>query len=190
MDAEGKHLPTSYTVSGNTLTQTVDTRGAVYPVVADPVFIPIIIALTAAAARAAAPAVARALAAQAIKATLKATTKGGYSSFTAFKRAHVTGKEKTHDWHHIVAQSNIKNRGWDPKTIHNKNNLIQVPRNIHQKCITANMASKNVSLPGHGSIRGWTSGQYNTLSSSMNGLPWQRTYEIGVLLLRYCGIKV
>ncbi|MEZ2370861.1 hypothetical protein [Arthrobacter sp. RCC_34] len=35
-DATGKSLPTSYTVSGNTLVQKVDHRGAAYPVVADP----------------------------------------------------------------------------------------------------------------------------------------------------------
>ena len=36
VDADGRALPTSYTVTGNTITQTVDTTGAVFPVVADP----------------------------------------------------------------------------------------------------------------------------------------------------------
>ena len=35
-DANGKMLPTSYTVSGTTLTQTIKTAGATFPVVADP----------------------------------------------------------------------------------------------------------------------------------------------------------
>ena len=35
-DAAGTSLPTSYSLDGATLTQTVDTRGAVFPVVADP----------------------------------------------------------------------------------------------------------------------------------------------------------
>jgi hypothetical protein len=35
-DANGKSLPTSYTISGSTLLQTVQTRGAAFPVVADP----------------------------------------------------------------------------------------------------------------------------------------------------------
>lgn len=35
-DANGKELHTAYSVSGNTLTQTVSTEGAVFPVVADP----------------------------------------------------------------------------------------------------------------------------------------------------------
>ncbi len=35
-DANGKNLPTNYTVSGNVVTQHVDTRGATFPVVADP----------------------------------------------------------------------------------------------------------------------------------------------------------
>jgi len=35
-DADGKELPTSYTVKGNLLTQNVDLTGATFPVVADP----------------------------------------------------------------------------------------------------------------------------------------------------------
>ncbi|MDI2130525.1 hypothetical protein [Yinghuangia seranimata] len=35
-DARGRSLPTSFVVSGNTITQHIDTRGAAYPVVADP----------------------------------------------------------------------------------------------------------------------------------------------------------
>lgn len=37
-DASGKNLPTSYAVEGNVITQSVDHRGAQYPVVADPSF--------------------------------------------------------------------------------------------------------------------------------------------------------
>ena len=35
-DADGKNLPTSYTLDGDQLTQHVETTGAVFPVVADP----------------------------------------------------------------------------------------------------------------------------------------------------------
>ena len=35
-DAAGRSLPTHYTLKGNALTQVVDTRGAKFPVVADP----------------------------------------------------------------------------------------------------------------------------------------------------------
>lgn len=35
-DAEGRYLPTNYTVNGNVITQHIDTSGATYPVVADP----------------------------------------------------------------------------------------------------------------------------------------------------------
>lgn len=38
VDAKGKQLPTSFTVEGNVLTQHIDTRGATFPVVADPQF--------------------------------------------------------------------------------------------------------------------------------------------------------
>ncbi|MFS0911279.1 hypothetical protein AB3M89_05765 [Microbacterium sp. 179-I 3D2 NHS] len=36
IDAQGRSLPTHYEVSGSTLTQVIDTTGAVFPVVADP----------------------------------------------------------------------------------------------------------------------------------------------------------
>jgi hypothetical protein len=39
IDAAGRSLPTHYTLSGNALTQLVDTRGATFPVVADPKWI-------------------------------------------------------------------------------------------------------------------------------------------------------
>lgn len=35
-DANGKNLPTTYTLSGNTITQHIDASGAAYPVTADP----------------------------------------------------------------------------------------------------------------------------------------------------------
>jgi len=38
-DAAGRSLPTHYTLNGNALTQVVDTRGATFPVVADPQWI-------------------------------------------------------------------------------------------------------------------------------------------------------
>ena len=36
IDADGKYLPTSFTLSGDTITQTVDTANAAFPVVSDP----------------------------------------------------------------------------------------------------------------------------------------------------------
>lgn len=185
VDAAGKQLPTRYEVQGTTLSQIVDTTGATYPVVADPLFIPIIIAITTTAARMAAPAVARAMVAQVIKEGMKQTTRNGYNTFRTFKRHHVTGKEKTHDWHHIIEQSNIKRKGYDPKTIHNKNNLIQIPRKIHQQCINRLMASKDVR------IQGLTTGPYNTLRDTINRMnTWEKQHAAGILLLQYCGVKI
>ncbi|ROS52552.1 hypothetical protein [Frigoribacterium sp. PhB24] len=40
VDARGESLPTSYSIEGNTITQTVDTTDATFPVVADPKLIP------------------------------------------------------------------------------------------------------------------------------------------------------
>ena len=41
VDADGKNIPTSHTIDGTTIVQTVEHHGAVYPVVADPLWIPV-----------------------------------------------------------------------------------------------------------------------------------------------------
>lgn len=38
VDAQGKRLPTHYTAEGSIIVQSIDTRGAAYPIVADPYF--------------------------------------------------------------------------------------------------------------------------------------------------------
>ncbi len=45
IDAEANVVPTRYTLDGTTLVQTVDHQGAIYPVVADPIFVPIPVAI-------------------------------------------------------------------------------------------------------------------------------------------------
>ncbi|WP_127549896.1 hypothetical protein [Actinoplanes sp. OR16] len=176
VDANGNELPTSYSVNGTTLSQTVDTLGAAFPIVADPAFVPIIIWLTAAAVRAAAPA----FVAQTIKSTTRATIKNGYRTFDAFKKKHVTGKEKTHEWHHIVDQANIKRHNWDARTIHNRQNMIQVPKYSSEVHHLAH-ASKNQNIPGHGSVRGHSSGPV-LIRDSVKNLTFERQYQLGVLL--------
>ena len=42
IDADGNEMPTNYTLDGTTLVQTVEHRGANYPVVADPWWVPIV----------------------------------------------------------------------------------------------------------------------------------------------------
>lgn len=45
IDADAKAVPTHYTLDGTTLVQTVDHRGASYPVVADPLYVPIAVTI-------------------------------------------------------------------------------------------------------------------------------------------------
>ena len=52
LDAHGVAIPTSYTLDGTTLVQTIEHAGAAYPVVADPLWIPVVIIVVNIALRA------------------------------------------------------------------------------------------------------------------------------------------
>lgn len=86
-DANGTVLPTHYELDGNTITQVVDTTGAQFPVISDP--IPLVAVGLLAVARALLPLAlrsgARTLATQTIRAGVRPTIKGGYTSFSRFK---------------------------------------------------------------------------------------------------------
>ncbi|MFD5225405.1 hypothetical protein ACFWHT_07260 [Microbacterium sp. NPDC058342] len=182
-DATGASLPTHYEVDGNTLTQVVDTTGAQFPVVSDP--IPLVVVGLAAIARALLPALlrqgAKALATQTIKAGVKATTKGGYKTFAAFKKDIAGSTPKGNQWHHIVEQSNISKRGWDARWVHNRNNLVSIPKEVHQKCVNSWMAKKNVSKFG---IKSGS----NTMRQTVHKLSFSKQHEIGIALLKHCGV--
>ncbi|MBP2435813.1 hypothetical protein [Microbacterium amylolyticum] len=182
-DATGASLPTHYEVDGNTLTQVVDTTGAQFPVVSDP--IPLVVVGLAAIARALLPALlrqgAKALATQTIKAGVKATTKGGYKTFAAFKKDIAGSTPKGNQWHHIVEQSNISKRGWDARWVHNRNNLVSIPKEVHQKCVNSWMAKKNVSKFG---IKSGNS----TMRQTVHKLSFSKQHEIGFALLKHCGV--
>ena len=184
VDASGAALPTRYEITGDTVTQVVDTRGARFPVVADPAWIPVIIALTAAAARVAAPVVARAYSVIRLTPGMAPTATGGFATFSAFKTYY--GTRAGYHWHHIVEQTYGLGR-WSAQVIHNPRNLVQIPGNVHQKCVNALMSSKNVSIPGY-----IVSGPYNTLREAINrsGHSYQRIHELGIALLRYCGVQI
>lgn len=77
VDAAGKSIKTSFTVTGSTLTQHVQHAGATYPVVADPVWmVPVVVV----GLRAAAPIVVRAATRQAAKTTAKRVAANRYKS--------------------------------------------------------------------------------------------------------------
>lgn len=183
-DANGTVLPTHYELDGNTITQVVDTTGAQFPVVSDP--IPLVAVGLLAVARALLPLVlrssARALATQTIRAGVRPTIKGGYTSFSRFKADIAGSTPKNNQWHHIVEQSNITKRKWDARWIHNRNNLVSIPKEVHQKCVNSWMAKKNVRNFGINSGS-------KTMRQTVHRLSFSKQHEIGIPLLKHCGVK-
>lgn len=184
VDADGTRLPTHYEIEDNTITQVVDTTGAQFPVVSDP--IPLVAVGLLAVARALLPIAlrsgARALATQTIRAGARATTKGGYRTFSAFKKDIAGSTPKNNQWHHIVEQSNITKRKWDPRWVHNRNNLVSIPKQVHQKCVNSWMAKKNVKKFG-------ISSGAKTMRQTVHTLSFSRQHQIGIALLKHCGVK-
>lgn len=178
VDAAGAELPTEYVVRGDQITQVVDTEGARFPVVADPFFVPMVWIGLAAAARALAPTAIRAFAATTIRSGAY-VTRGGYSSFSSFKRAH--GTQPGYQWHHIVEQRHAGR--FANQAIHNPNNLVAIPTRVHQACVNRWMSSKNVRLFG-----------LNTGSRTMREVvgsrTWSQQHSLGLQLLRYCGVRI
>ncbi|WP_150109971.1 hypothetical protein [Crystallibacter crystallopoietes] len=182
VDATGQSLPTEYKVEGDTVVQVVDTSQAVFPVVSDPWFIPLIPIALGAAARALAPAAIRAFAATAIRGGMAYTTRGGYRSFSAFKAAH--GTRSGYEWHHIVTQAAGRYKGYSSYAINHRNNLIQIPARVHRNCVTPWMNSKGVKRFGANAA----SGQY--MRDWVKHQSWQKQHQIGVALLRHCGVRI
>lgn len=180
VDANGVELETALVVEGDSIIQQVHTENAVFPVVSDP--LPLVAIALGAAARALAPHVIRAFAVQTIRAGAQYTVRGGYHTFDAFKRA--AGTKNGYQWHHIVEQSTIRNRGWDPRAIHNGNNLVQIPTQVHQRCINSWMAQKGVRQFGAYASSGQTMRQWVHQQS------FSTQHRIGVNLLRHCGVQL
>lgn len=180
VDANGTQLPSRYEVSGDQLTQVVDTSGAAFPVVSDP--LPLIAIGLLAAARALAPWAIRAFAVQTIRRGAAATINGGYRSFDAFKAA--AGTKTNYQWHHLVEQSTVAKRGFDVRAINHPNNLIQIPKEVHQKCINSWMGKKNTSLAGI------TARGSDTMRDTVHRLSYSQQHAFGFDLLKHCGVPV
>jgi hypothetical protein len=180
VDANGQQLPTEFVYDDGVLTQVVDTTDAAFPVVSDP--LPLVGIALGAAARALAPHVIRAFAATVITRGAAYTVQGGYRTFTAFKNAH--GAKSGYNWHHIVEQRTISLRGWDPRAIHNPRNLVQIPAQVHQKCVNSWMARKGVREFGVAASSSQTMRQWVGQQS------YSVQHRIGVDLLRRCGVNV
>lgn len=180
VDSEGVELPTSLNVEAEKLVQSVDTTNASFPVTADPV--PLLVVGLGLAARALAPHVLRAFVGTTIRAGMAYTVRNGFTTFARFK-VKFGNANPGYQWHHIVEQSTIKKKNWDPRAIHNPQNLIQIPTQVHQKCVNSWMARKNVNAFG---IR---SGG-NTMRNHIHSLSFTQQHRIGVELLKLCGVKL
>jgi|GEM_PF-4650327 len=186
IDATGMLLPTNYEVSGNTLTQVVDTTGATFPVVADP-FPLIAIALAAKVSAWGVAVGAGAFRVASIVPGVLLAPQHGYRSFHLFKIA--AGQAKPgYQWHHIVEQSQVARFG--VQVVHNTRNLVQIPTRIHQQCVNSKMATSRVplTLAINGQTFRFVTG--STMRSQVQQQSQQRQHLIGVALLRYCGVNL
>lgn len=220
VDAKGRDVSTSFKISGNTLTQTVSHSNAAYPVVADPWwFVPVVIvgrqvavkiAVKSATKSGAKKAAAKAAAARGRVRTVGTPIKGsfytargfkirrygtfssknGYSSFTAFKRAN-PGR-KGYDWHHIVEHRNVNRFG--TRMVNNKQNLILIPRGIHQKCVNSFMNTRLKSLSTAElrklGIKRTKSIERHTLRWALGQYSLRNSHTTGLVLLSMCGVKI
>lgn len=180
VDATGSLLPTSFTVDGQTLTQHVDTNGAVFPVVSDPLPLVAIYIAANVALRVGISVAARAFAVVVPRVGLRVTASTGRTTFAQAK-ALIGNLKPNYDWHHIVVQSQTK---FAPTMIHNTKNLIQVPRAIHQKCLTP---TQNGTRVGNFLGVNFRAGQ-GRITDQVRKLTYQQQYDFGVRLLRFCGV--
>lgn len=112
------------------------------------------------------------------------TTAKGHTSFARFKAKYGNAK-KNSDWHHIVEQKHATKGRFNSKAIHNPNNLVQVPRTVHHKCINSVMGRKSAIVPGLSPARG------KTMRQTIDGYrTYSQMHEAGVRILRFCGVKV
>ncbi len=81
----------------------------------------------------------------------------GFKTFSKLKK-HLGSPGKGNEWHHIVEQSQIKKSGFDATKIHNINNIISIPKEIHQK-ITGYYNSIDSTLSETMRVRDWLAGQ-------------------------------
>jgi len=97
----------------------------------------------------------------------------GYKSFNEFKKVYGKAGEG-HQWHHIVEQrpSNIEKFG--PEKIHNIDNLVKLPKDIHSK-ISAYYSSKQ-PFSEHMTVRQWI-GQFD----------YKTQYDFGLNVLKMYG---
>ena len=119
----------------------------------------------------------------------------GYPSFNAFKnRWGVAGESR--EWHHIVEQkARTAADGRFPSwQINNRQNLVNIRKGLHQKCINALMATrlKNMIKRDRQAlrIRVVRANRDHTLRFTQRGYSYNNQHLFGLRLLKHCGVRI
>jgi hypothetical protein len=78
----------------------------------------------------------------------------------------------------------VKRRGALLGAIHHRNNLIQIPTGVHQRCINSWMARKGVRSFGA------AASSSQTMRTWVHQQTFSTQHRIGVALLRHCGVQI
>jgi hypothetical protein len=89
----------------------------------------------------------------------------GFSSYSKLKRV-LGPKPKGNDYHHIVEQSNVKHGTLPSELVNNPNNIVEIPRGIHQKI--SGYYSRKLRFTGGLTVREWA-----------RQLPYDEQYRFG-----------
>lgn len=112
-------------------------------------------------------------------------TKGGGARFSSFKalKKSLGSAGRGRQWHHIVEQCQIKSSraGFSKYWIHNSNNVISLPNDVHQLISNfySSIPNKQVVNTGGKVFRDW-----------ITGMSFKQQYKWGIWVLRHFGVKV
>ena len=81
----------------------------------------------------------------------------GFETFRKLKR-YLGSAGEGNEWHHIVEQCQIEKSGFDPTTIHNTENIVSIPKELHRQ-ITGYYNSIDPWVCDSMRVRDWLAGQ-------------------------------
>ena len=110
-----------------------------------------------------------------LKETLKSEhiLPSGFKSFEDFKKVYGRAGDGM-EWHHIVEQRDANIKQFGPEKIHNIDNMIALPADVHRK-ISGHYSSIQPESE-HMRVRDW-----------LNGKSYEFQYEYGLQLLKRYG---
>lgn len=83
-----------------------------------------------------------------------------------------------------MEQSAGRKGGWSTKVINHPDNLVQIPKEIHRNCINSWMAKKGVNKFGISAAKN------QTMRSAVHYQGFTKQYQVGIALLRHCGVNM